>query len=60
MKKDLNSNELVDGQEEQENTEASRRDFLKMGSMGLAGLAGAAALGVGPSEAKYLGPRHWP
>ena len=52
MKKDQDSRELVDEREEQEKTEASRRDFLKMGSMGLAGLAGAAALGVSPSEAK--------
>ena len=42
----------TDEQEEKVKTDASRRDFLRAGSMGLAGLAGAAALGVSPSEAK--------
>jgi 3-oxoacyl-[acyl-carrier protein] reductase len=44
--------ELMDEQEDQEKTGSSRRDFLRAGSMGLAGLAGAAALGVQPSTAK--------
>jgi NAD(P)-dependent dehydrogenase (short-subunit alcohol dehydrogenase family) len=43
--------ELADDREEQEKTNASRRDFLRKGSAGLAGLAGAAALGVQPSTA---------
>jgi NAD(P)-dependent dehydrogenase (short-subunit alcohol dehydrogenase family) len=48
-KNEQDARELVDEQEEQEKAEASRRDFLRTGSMGLAGLAGAAALGVQPS-----------
>jgi len=52
--------ELVDEQEEQLKAEASRREFLRMGS-GLAGLAGAAALGMQPSnvhaQAKPSGKR---
>ena len=52
MSNEKDRRELTDEQEEQVKTEASRRDFLRMGSMGVAGLAGAAALGVGPSEAK--------
>ena len=52
MSNEQDGRELTDEQEEQVKTEASRRDFLRMGSMGVAGLAGAAALGVGPSDAK--------
>ena len=61
MKKEQDTRESVDEQEEQEKTEASRRDFLRMGGMGLAGMAGAAALGVQPSnvyaQAKPSGKR---
>jgi len=39
-------------QVEPQATENSRREFLRMGSVGLAGLAGASALGVRPSTAK--------
>ena len=49
MNKEQDERELADDQEEQEKGKASRRDFLRTGSMGLAGLAGAAALGVKPS-----------
>jgi NAD(P)-dependent dehydrogenase (short-subunit alcohol dehydrogenase family) len=61
MNDERDAGELVDEQEEQQKTEASRREFLRMGSMGLAGLAGAAALGVQPSnvyaQAKPSGTR---
>jgi len=50
VKNEQDTRESVDEQEEQEKVEASRRDFLRTGSMGLAGLAGAAALGVQPSN----------
>jgi 3-oxoacyl-[acyl-carrier protein] reductase len=50
-----------DGQEGQVETESSRRDFLRVGGMGLAGMAGAAALGMQPSnvyaQAKPSGKR---
>ena len=36
-------------QVESQTTESSRRDFVRVGTMGVAGLAGAAALGVQPS-----------
>ena len=49
-KNEQDARELAHEQEEQLKPEASRRDFLRKGSMGLAGLAGAAALGVQPSE----------
>ena len=49
-KNEQDTRELADEQEEQVKPEASRRDFLRTGSMGLAGLAGAAALGVQPSK----------
>ena len=41
----------VETQDEPVEIEASRRKFLKAGSMGLAGMAGAAALGLRPGEA---------
>ena len=50
MSNEQDTRESVNEKEEQVETEASRRDFLRMGSMGLAGLAGAAALGVQPSK----------
>ncbi len=50
MKKERHTHEAVVEQEERPG-ESSRRDFLSQGSMGLAGLAGAAALGVQPSPA---------
>ena len=50
MKNEKDERELVEEQEEQIETESSRRDFLRAGGMGLAGMAGAAALGVQPSN----------
>jgi NAD(P)-dependent dehydrogenase (short-subunit alcohol dehydrogenase family) len=49
-KNEQDARESAHEQEEQLKPEASRRDFLRKGSMGLAGLAGAAAIGVQPSE----------
>jgi len=61
VKNEQDKRESVDEQEEQVKTESSRRDFLRAGSMGMAGLAGAAALGVQPSnvfaQAKPSGKR---
>ena len=50
MKNEQDTRESVDEQEKQPETESSRRDFLKVGGMGLAGMAGAAALGMQPSN----------
>ncbi len=50
MNNDQDKSELSDEQEGQVKAEPSRRDFLRVGGMGLAGLAGAAALGVQPSK----------
>ena len=50
MKNEKDTRESVDEQEEQLETESSRRDFLRVGGMGLAGMAGAAALGMQPSN----------
>ena len=50
MKNEQDKRESVDEREEQEKTEASRRDFLRIGGMGLAGMAGAAALGMQSSN----------
>jgi NAD(P)-dependent dehydrogenase (short-subunit alcohol dehydrogenase family) len=50
VKNEQDKRESVDEQEEQKKTEASRREFLRMGGMGLAGMAGAAALGMQPSK----------
>jgi NAD(P)-dependent dehydrogenase (short-subunit alcohol dehydrogenase family) len=52
VKNDKEARESVDEQEEQVEAGASRRGFLRMGGMGLAGLAGAAALGGQPSTVK--------
>ena len=52
MKNEQDTNEEVAGQEEWPTNERSRREFLKLGSAGLAGLAGTAALGVQPSQVK--------
>ena len=49
MKKEPHEHEAMVEKEERPADESSRRDFLSHGSMGLAGLAGAAALGVGAS-----------
>ncbi len=61
MKNEKDERELVKEQEEQVKVEGSRRDFLQVGGMGLAGLAGAAALGMQPSnvyaQAKGSGKR---
>jgi NAD(P)-dependent dehydrogenase (short-subunit alcohol dehydrogenase family) len=51
MKNEQDARELVDEQEEQVKDQGSRRDFLRVGGLGLAGLAGAAALGAQPSKA---------
>ena len=51
MKKEQHPHEAVVGPEEGSADEKSRRDFLRQGGIGLAGLAGAAALGVQPSMA---------
>jgi NAD(P)-dependent dehydrogenase (short-subunit alcohol dehydrogenase family) len=50
VKKEHEIQATPEEQEEQEMTEASRRDFLRMGGMGLAGMAGAAVLGMQPSN----------
>jgi NAD(P)-dependent dehydrogenase (short-subunit alcohol dehydrogenase family) len=50
VNKEIETHDAVDEQEEQATVEASRRDFLRMGGMGLAGMAGAAALGLQPSD----------
>jgi NAD(P)-dependent dehydrogenase (short-subunit alcohol dehydrogenase family) len=50
MKNEQDSHESIEEQEDQVETESSRRDFLKVGGMGLAGMAGAAALGMQPSN----------
>jgi NAD(P)-dependent dehydrogenase (short-subunit alcohol dehydrogenase family) len=50
MKNEQDSHESTEEQEDQAETESSRRDFLKVGGMGLAGMAGAAALGRQPSN----------
>ncbi len=61
MKNEKDERDLVKEQEEQVKVEGSRRDFLRVGGMGLAGLAGAAALGAQPSnvyaQAKGSGKR---
>jgi NAD(P)-dependent dehydrogenase (short-subunit alcohol dehydrogenase family) len=61
VKKEHEIQATPEEQEEQEMTEASRRDFLRMGGMGLAGMAGAAVLGMQPSnvyaQAKPSGKR---
>ena len=48
--KDLDTRESTIEQDDPVTTESSRRDFLKLGSMGLAGVAGAAPLGLQPSN----------
>ncbi len=50
MKKERDTNEAVADQEERRSDERSRRDFLRLGSMGLAGVAGAAAIGAQTSQ----------
>jgi hypothetical protein len=50
VNKDHDTHELIDEQEDHSTVEATRRDFLKTGGMGLAGLAGAAALGLQPGN----------
>ena len=51
MSRDRGTRESEFQQIEQPETAASRRDFLRVGAMGVAGVAGAAALGVQPSMA---------
>ncbi|MHC5185562.1 MAG: SDR family oxidoreductase, partial [Planctomycetota bacterium] len=46
------TNQEVASQKVGPTNEASRREFLKLGSAGLAALAGTAALGIQPSQAK--------
>jgi NAD(P)-dependent dehydrogenase (short-subunit alcohol dehydrogenase family) len=50
VKNEKDTRESADEQEEQVATESSRRDFLRVGGMGLAGMAGAAALGMQSSN----------
>ena len=50
MNKDHETHDSIDEREDQRTVEATRRDFLKTGGMGLAGLAGAAALGLHPGN----------
>ena len=50
MKKEQPEHEAVVEPDERPTDENSRRDFLRQGGIGLAGLAGAAALGLHPSE----------
>ena len=52
MKKEEHAPEAVVEPEEKPKDESSRRDFVRQGGIGLAGLAGAAALGLHPSDAK--------
>jgi len=52
MKKEQNTREAVVESDERPSDESSRRDFLRHGGIGLAGLAGAAALGLHPSTAQ--------
>ena len=52
MKKEQDKHETVVEQEERPTDESSRREFLSHGSIGLAGLAGAAAMGLQPSIVK--------
>lgn len=52
MKNEQQEPEALSEQEEQPADESSRRDFLSHGSLGLAGLAGAAAMGFQPSIVK--------
>jgi len=47
-----NKHETVVGQQERTTDESSRRDFLRKGSVGLGGLAGAAALGIQATQVK--------
>jgi len=51
VSRDRGTRESEFQQIEQPETAASRRDFLRVGAMGVAGVAGAAALGVQPSMA---------
>jgi short-subunit dehydrogenase len=51
MNEDQHNSDAEIELEEQPAGESSRRDFLKQGSIGVAGLAGATALGVQPSMA---------
>jgi glucose 1-dehydrogenase len=51
MKKMQDTHDAVANQKERPADENSRRDFLRQGSMGLAGIAGAAALSIQPSQA---------
>jgi len=50
VKKEIDTRETADEQEEQVKVETSRRDFLRTGGMGLAGVAGAATLGLQSSS----------
>jgi len=52
MKKEQHTHEAVVENEERPTDESSRRDFLRQGSVGLAGIAGAAAFGVQTSQAQ--------
>ena len=51
MQKEKSTDEAAVGRQEGPTDENSRRDFLRKGSLGIAGVAGAAALNVQTSEA---------
>jgi len=50
MNKEQDNHQAVAAQEERPTDESSRRDFLRKGSLGLGGLAGAAAIGIQASQ----------
>ena len=52
MQEQQDTQEGLAEQEKRKTDESSRRDFLRTGSLGLGGLAGAAALGIQPSQAE--------
>jgi NAD(P)-dependent dehydrogenase (short-subunit alcohol dehydrogenase family) len=52
MKDEQDTNEEVAEQEERTTDEGSRREFLKLGSAGMAALAGVGALGLQPTTAR--------
>jgi len=51
MDNDKDKRKLANKKKEQEKLTSSRRDFLQKGAMGLAGVAGAYALGMQPAMA---------
>jgi NAD(P)-dependent dehydrogenase (short-subunit alcohol dehydrogenase family) len=51
MNNETNKSSLIDASKETGNGEASRREFLRQGAAGIAGVAGATALGLKTSQA---------